>query len=155
MSGLLDGARALFWHGYQKDTRFGVRTINPAPTNAQSGGGFGDNMGKIIVALGDIDSDGVGDIGVGVPNSDVGSMDRGELKLISGASKMPIGVLAGPMVGGLRFGSAAAGAGDLNNDDRSEIVVGVPGDGSNLGSVQVFDRSRPGLAPGDLARHGG
>ena len=57
-------------------------------------------------------------------------------------------VLSGRGQGG-RFGSAMAAAGDLNNDNYNDIIVGAPYLDDNKGAVFVFHGSAEGIDPSE------
>ena len=63
---------------YSGATGLGIFTLNGANQD--------DNFGRSLASAGDVDGDGVDDIGVGVPGSDVGVVDSGAYEIRSGAS---------------------------------------------------------------------
>lgn len=108
--------------------------LNPNPNNPpllQDGGWFGNAAGHI----GDLDHDGCQEVAVGAPGAQNG---QGEIWLLSlnpdctvyramkiadGAGGLP----PGSLTGAVRFGSAVASLGDLDNDLLVEVAVGSIG----------------------------
>jgi hypothetical protein len=100
-----------------------------------------DRLGYSVAGPGDVDGDGVPDVVVGIPWSDVNGANAGAVKVFSGKD----GTLVREFTGSKSeqyFGLSVAGAGDLNKDRINEIVVGAPAasDGVviNAGAVIVF-----------------
>jgi len=111
----------------------------------------GDQFGDALAAIGDLDSDGVFDLAVGVPGDDAGGPDRGGVWILfldsdgTVLDSVKIAVNRGGFDGKLddndRFGSAIAGIGDLNGDGITDLAVGAPqtDDGaSNAGAVWIL-----------------
>ncbi len=90
----------------------------------------GASLGAAVAGAGDLDNDGVGDVVVGAPGYANGQAGEGALYVfLSGGTVLP-GMPSAIIEGGtadLRLGSAVAGAGDLNGDGVSDVVVGAPG----------------------------
>ena len=113
----------------------------------------GDLFGWSVAALGDIDRNGVPDLGVGVPLDDDGSgPDRGaiyELSLLSNGTvkqSQKISEVQGGFTGNLEagdtFGTSLAAIGDLDENGVGDLIVGAPldndGGGNNTGAVWVL-----------------
>lgn len=78
-------------------------------------------FGFSVAGIGDINSDGVGDIIVGAPGDD-------KVDVLSGLDQSLLGTIYPPDdMDGYRFGYAVSGAGDLNGDGVEDIAVGAPG----------------------------
>lgn len=95
----------------------------------------GDGFGNAVANLGDMNNDGVNELGVSAFRSDDGGTDRGAIWVLfmSAAgdviSESKISATQGNFTGVLsdtgQFGSALAGLGDLDNDGNKDIVTGV------------------------------
>jgi hypothetical protein len=113
------------------------------------------------LAVGDFDNDGFGDLAVGVPGEDVGTIDdAGAVTVLSGSatglgagggqlfSQNSPGIL-GAAESGDGFGSAL-GVGDFDNDGFDDLAIGVPSEGagaiSQAGAVNVLFGSASGLS---------
>ena len=100
-------------------------------------------FGTAVAALGDVNSDGVADVAVGVPGHDLGGEDGlanvGTVYVFSGKTGALIRTLDDPPRGGeeagAAFGSSLANAGDVNSDGASDLIIGAPGEGR----VHVFN----------------
>ncbi|MBK7878218.1 MAG: FG-GAP repeat protein [Planctomycetes bacterium] len=82
--------------------------------------------GSSVASAGDVNGDGYGDVIVGSPGNNVavfgGGLAEGLLGSGSGLSSTASGGLLGGQ-GGAFFGSAVAGAGDVNRDGYSDVIV--------------------------------
>jgi len=108
-------------------------------------GGFGgtlddeDLFGWGAGNIGDLDNDGVTDLGVGARNDDDGGFNRGALWILfmnsDGTVKdeQKISDLEGGFLGTLNdqewFGASVANLGDLDGDNVQDLVLGGPNDG--------------------------
>jgi hypothetical protein len=117
--------------------------------------GDGDGFGSALANLGDLDGDGVTDLGVGAPFSNDGGSDRGAVWLVflkdTGELRSQLrfsdteGNFDTDLSDGDQFGAAVAGLGDLNDDGREDISVGAPGDddgGTDRGAVWILFLNR-------------
>ena len=91
----------------------------------------GGQLGYTLAAAGDVNGDGLGDFVVGVPNATVNSVTHaGKVLLFLGAAT-PLGVNPTPAwsqagtVPNELFGLSIAGAGDVNRDGLSDVVIGA------------------------------
>jgi PKD repeat protein len=102
------------------------------PLNTKNG-----ELGYSVAAAGDADADGIPDYVVGAPTSTCGSATvKGKVEVFSGSSGISIGFLNGTY-GGSRTGSCVARLGDVNNDDKDEVLIGAPGQSGIAGRVYV------------------
>jgi len=96
----------------------------------------GDFFGSSVVAIGDLDDDGVEDIAVGARLDDDGGTNKGAVWILflntdgTVKSHQKISNTAGDFTGvlddGDGFGFSVAAIGDLNGDDIEDIAVGAP-----------------------------
>jgi hypothetical protein len=110
-----------------------------------------DLFGWAVAALGDLDGDGIPDLGVGAPlDDDGGGDDQGaiyqialnadgtvkELQKISASQ----GGFTGELDDGDTFGTSLSTAGDLDDDGVGDLVVGVPlqDDGPGVDNGAIF-----------------
>jgi hypothetical protein len=99
-------------------TEPGVLLLAPVPSVS---------FGRTVVAIGDVNADGIADLGVGAPVED----NRGVVRIYRGSlgrsqSRIPLATLRGTQDGG-RYGEALAGGGDLDGDGIGDLVIGEPG----------------------------
>lgn len=84
-------------------------------------------FGSAVAALGDVNGDGVSDLGVGAPLEN----NFGVARVYAGTrgrsqSQLPIRSYVGDQAGG-RMGEAMAGGGDIDGDGFGELAIGQPG----------------------------
>ncbi len=88
----------------------------------QAGAGFG----FAVTGIGDTNADGFGDIAIGAPYYDNGQTDEGGVWVYLGSTSGPAAAAdwhaEGDQTGGW-FGSAVAGAGDINGDSYSDLLI--------------------------------
>ena len=124
------------------------------------GSALEDHAGDAVAGAGDVDGDGLEDLIVGVPLANAGATNTGRAFVIFGkTTTTPVqlaNVLAG--VGGFAIegttaldqaGDAVAGAGDVDGDGRTDVILGAPGaeNGANLQgrSYVVFGKANGGV----------
>ena len=111
----------------------------------------GDQYGRGIASIGDLDGDNITDLVVGADFDADGGSARGALWIVflhaNGTSKMEqkISDTQGGFSGGLNFldsfAVSVASVGDLDGDNVTDIAVGAPGDddgGTNRGAVWIL-----------------
>ncbi|MAB80321.1 MAG: hypothetical protein CMJ89_13285 [Planctomycetes bacterium] len=114
--------------------------------------GQDDGFGRSVARIGDVDGDGIQDLGVGaifrLPNNAI----SGAVWILfmnadgSARSQVRISQLAGTQAGDL-FGNSISALGDLNGDGIPDIVVGAPNDddgGINRGAIYIMFLQRDG-----------
>lgn len=125
--------------------------LTPAWTTL--GGEAGAGFGSCVALAGDVNNDNVSDILVGAPLANELGTDRGKVYCYRGA--LGTGLVAAPLwtwsgtQDNAQLGFSVAGAGDLNGDGRSDVVVGEPYYDATLtdrGRITVFHGNGSGLA---------
>ena len=127
----------------------------------------GDNAGFAVAGLGDVDGDGVDDVGVGAPLSDEAGTDAGTGYIAFGSGSLS-GVVDLANVGGQirgegagdRLGWSVASAGDVDDDGRDDLLLGAPNQDGAGAAYLVYGSSTAGQfgaaklqseEPGDMA----
>ncbi len=123
---------------------------------AVGGNLIGDSAGASVAGAGDVNGDGLDDVVVGAPDTDIHGTRSGSAYIVFGKSGDTnhvdlgefdnAGNTAGYRVDGADSfnyaGTGVAGAGDVNNDSIPDAIVGVTGAGNGTGSVfVVFGKS--------------
>jgi GEVED domain/FG-GAP-like repeat/Cadherin domain/FG-GAP repeat len=115
----------------------------PALTN-------GDQFGRSVAGVGDLDGDGVRDMAVGAYYDDTGGSNRGAIYLllmntngtVKSSHKIASGVGDGPaLANDNRFGVSISSLGDLDGDGIVDLAVGANFDdtgGTNRGAVHLL-----------------
>ncbi|MBK8979774.1 MAG: FG-GAP repeat protein [Planctomycetes bacterium] len=118
-----------------------LRAGAPPPPLRVLSGDVGDQFGRAVAAIGDVDGDGHADLLIGAPFASLTNPpDGGSVHVISGRDFRELFRLDGPVRNG-RFGWSVDGGGDLNGDGYPDVVVGAPRDDTvavGAGSVSVF-----------------
>jgi hypothetical protein len=118
------------------------------PTNQASA-----NFGFSVASAGDVNGDGYSDVIIGTPNYDDGGADKGRAYTFHGSatgiSATPVTTLTG-ITSGDKFGFSVSSAGNVNNDNYSDVIIGVPGFDEpgrlNEGRAFVYHGSATGLS---------
>jgi hypothetical protein len=111
----------------------------------------GDQFGRALAGIGDLDGDGLPDLAVGANYDDDGGSNRGALWLlrlnadgtVKQTSKISStqGGFTGPLRANDEFGRAVTALGDLDGDGVIDLAVGAPTDttgGSRRGAVWIL-----------------
>ena len=105
------------------------------------GDSTGDKFGYAVASAFDVNGDGFSDLIVGAPYDDNTASNSGNVRVLSGSDGSVLFSFDGDSASDL-FGKAVAGAGDVNGDGFSDIIVGALGDDnnslSNSGNARVF-----------------
>lgn len=107
-----------------------VSSGNPANANAQLvGKQAGAQAGFAVASAGDVNGDGYSDVIIGAPLFDSSKPNQGAFFIYFGSSlglnpNAGITCTGDNKVGNSYFGSALSGAGDVNSDGFSDVVVG-------------------------------
>jgi hypothetical protein len=119
--------------------------------------GPGGAFGTVVAGIGDVDHDGYSDVAVSAPLASFGGnaltgrvyIYRGSA---NGLSTTPSSVLTGFDIaygGGTydgQFGAGVAGAGDVNGDGYSDVIIGAVGVRGGYGRAYVYHGGPAGLA---------
>jgi Ca2+-binding RTX toxin-like protein len=110
----------------------------------------GDQFGRSLASLGDLDGDGVTDLAVGAHHDDTGGTDRGAVHVlqlnpnatVKSSVKIADGTNGGPtLADNDQFGRSVTSLGDLNGDGVIDLAVGAELDdtgGTDRGAVHVL-----------------
>jgi hypothetical protein len=120
---------------------------------ALAGAAAGDQFGRCVASVGNVNGDSYADFAVGAPYADNGALSNaGRLYVYLGYN----GTLLFSKYGAAaddQLGSSIATAGDADRDGRDDVLVGTPrndANGSNAGKVFVFS-GRTGLPLANLS----
>ncbi len=105
----------------------------------REGAGAQDHMGWSVASLGDVNSDGVGDVAGGAIDDDNFGSSSGSVRVWSGASSATLFNVYGFQSNQL-FGSSLVDVGDRNNDGVPDFAVGAPSNSgsASTGYVRIF-----------------
>lgn len=106
------------------------------PTNTN----YGNQFGKSMAAVGDLDGDGKMDFAIGSPDG-LGA-GPGFIRVVSGVNGSTLQTLTAPN-GAMQFGTALAAVADLGCDGRTDLIVT---DASNIGLYHLGAVCSPNLA---------
>lgn len=114
-------------NGLQTGSAHAFSGATGQPLFVVTGMAQGDHLGRAVAAAGDVNSDGLADVIIGVPLSDANGVDAGRAIVVTGANLgSPIGVnYCGPGVVNAsgHSGSIAASGSDLVIDDDLRLIA--------------------------------
>ena len=116
--------------------------LDPVPNRVLSGAVSEDRLGASLSGPGDINGDGLDDLAIGIPYADPGGVtDAGQVHIYlgteSGIAAAPVHVLNG--TGSSEwFGFSLSGRGDIDGNERPDLVVGAPGYEGTRGRAHLF-----------------
>ena len=154
-AGELEEGAAFVFHGGP----FGIQSFGPTiPSAVLESNQPGAEMGHSVAGAGDVNGDGFADVIVGAHFFDAGQSDEGAAFVYIGGAE---GVRSGtPFTAqttlqsnqtNAELGASVAGAGDVNGDGVSDVIVGAPGyDAGQFdeGAAFVFLGSQSGIPNG-------
>ncbi len=106
---------------------FGGPTMDGSPDVVLPGEAANDWFGNSVAGAGDVNGDGYADVVVGAPYNDRGGSAAGAAYVFYGGPPLDNGpdvILVGEMHDD-QFGWSVAGAGDVDGDGRSDVLVGA------------------------------
>ncbi len=127
-----------------RDGRGGVYTFPETATGELStddanleilGNDPGDQVGAVVVDVGDLDGDSAPEVLISAPGDNNGGTDAGavylaELNFTGHQTTSELGAAWFGIGGQVRLGTSLAAVGDLNGDALEDMVIGAPGHGT-------------------------
>lgn len=112
------------------------------PYHTFTGTSHNERLGHSVALIGDIDGDNISDLILSAPFKTIVDDNVGQVYVYSGAEFELMYTLNGAFEGHL-FGRTVACAGDVNNDDVPDFIIGAPyfsiqSEGSDPGRAYVF-----------------
>lgn len=114
----------------------------------------GSQLGWSVACLGDVNGDGISDLGLGAPLTDFGSVNSGVIYFAFGTAAALVPTLQNGGAGGqvdANLGRSLSSGGDVNGDGWSDMIVGAPffdNGQTNEGRVTSWDGSTASLSAG-------
>ncbi len=131
--GAFDAGRAHIFRGQTGSLLYSLQS-----PNAEMEGRFG----YFVSGAGEVDNDGHADVVVGACGENGGASDAGRAYIFSGQTGSLLYTLQSPNAeAGGWFGFSVSGAGDVNNDDCDDVIVGAcweDGGVTNAGRAYIF-----------------
>jgi hypothetical protein len=122
---------------------FGGTAMDSTKDVTLTGAAAGDLFGYSVAGAGDVNGDGYGDVIVGAYGNDAGGTDAGRAYIYHGGAAMNATAdvtLTGAAAGDY-LGVSVAGAGDVNGDGYSDVIVGAYGidaAGTDAGGACIY-----------------
>lgn len=129
---------------------FNVSTLNGSNGFTINGLTAGDWLGYSVSGLGDVNGDNKADFIISGPYSSSNGVNSGQAYVIFGANSFssPLdlntlngnnGFLINGLTSGNKLGYSVSGFGDVNNDDKHDIIIGAPyGSANGVNSGQAY-----------------
>ncbi len=130
----------------------GESHINSIPSLEMTSGQTGACLGISVSGAGDVNGDDYPDAIVGAPFYSNGQSHEGRAFVFNiGGGATSISWIGEINQADARFGTSVSGAGDVNGDGYSDVIVGAPGYDGNRGGVFVYLGGPDGVtSPGPL-----
>ncbi len=113
-----------------------------------AGDAANDELGYVVAGIGDVNNDGRPDFLAASPYAAGGGTARGVARIYSGLNGSVLTTINGT-ANNNRFGAAADGVGDVNNDGRADFIVGSFFQGAKIYSGNGFGVLQSFTAPTD------
>ncbi len=97
----------------------------------------GDVFGYAVDAAGDVNNDGYDDLIVGAEQADINGSNSGYARVFSGADGSELYTFEG-LGDNYYFGNAVGAAGDVNNDDYDDLIIGARNAENSSGRAYVY-----------------
>lgn len=116
-----------------------------------------DRSGRSVSGAGDVNNDGIADIGIGAPSANGSNEDAGQSYIVYGSNARPAANLSldeldgsnGFIINGAgvddQLGTSISAAGDVNNDDIDDFIIGAVGASDEAGTSYVVFGSEDGF----------
>ncbi|MBL0055232.1 MAG: FG-GAP repeat protein [Chitinophagaceae bacterium] len=146
--GFVDEGKAFVYHGSATGLS---ATPNSTPDDADQAGAW---FGESVAGAGDVNGDGYSDVIIGAYKYDDGFVDEGKAFVYHGSaaglSASPVNTPDDADQLDARFGVSVAGAGDVNGDGYSDVIIGCyrynDGASTDEGLAFVYHGSATGLS---------
>lgn len=110
-----------------------------------TGGVPSAKYGAAVCTAGDVNGDGISDVLIAAPDQP----SSGSVRIFHGSPDLPSSMAAWSVQGAANYenmGTCVASAGDVNADGYSDLLVGIPGNSTMQGKVQLYLGSSSGLS---------
>ena len=101
-----------------------VYRFGPTDVSAQLWGSqIGSRFGEVVCGVGDVNGDGLGDVGIGAPSTDFGSVDLGWARVYTGPAATSVHSHVG-FDQNERVGQSFTAVGDIDGDGHADYALG-------------------------------